>query len=172
MKRIATIGLIAVAALGATACSTGPNTPDEFRVVKKAPLTIPPDFNLRPPAPGESRPQDLTTDAQARMAVFGADLGQGATDGEKAFIKRAGGEATDRSVRSEVDYDSTQVLRKNRSFADQILNFGRPRNANDPVLDAAAEQARLQAEKDTLADITGNKDVVIKRHRAGKLPGL
>ena len=26
--------------------------PDEFTVVKKAPLVLPPDFSLRPPAPG------------------------------------------------------------------------------------------------------------------------
>ena len=36
----------------------GSNAPDEFRVVRKAPLTIPPDYNLRPPAPGEARPQE------------------------------------------------------------------------------------------------------------------
>ena len=27
-------------------------TPDEFRVVTKAPRVVPPDFALRPPAPG------------------------------------------------------------------------------------------------------------------------
>ena len=32
-------------------------THDEFRVVTKAPLTIPPDYSLRPPSPGEPRPQ-------------------------------------------------------------------------------------------------------------------
>ncbi len=30
--------------------------PDEFRVVSRAPLAIPPDFTLRPPRPGEARP--------------------------------------------------------------------------------------------------------------------
>ena len=27
-------------------------SPDEFTVVRKAPLSMPPDFNLRPPTPG------------------------------------------------------------------------------------------------------------------------
>ena len=33
-----------------------PVTPDEFRVVSRAPLVVPPDYALRPPAPGEPFP--------------------------------------------------------------------------------------------------------------------
>lgn len=170
MKRIATIGLIAAAALGA--CQSGPRTPDEFRVVKKAPLTVPPDFNLRPPAPGEARPQELQPDAAARVAVFGADIGQGASEGEKLFVRKAGGDAVDRTVRTAVDYESSQLMRKNRSFADQILNFGRSSSTSEPVIDAAAEAERVRSEKESLADVTGGKDVVIRRRSGGKLPGL
>ena len=45
--------------------------PDEFAVVKRAPLALPPDYNLRPPAPGAPRPQEEATDAQARQVVTG-----------------------------------------------------------------------------------------------------
>ena len=114
MKRIAMIGLAAVAAVGTTACSSM-NTPDEFRVVRKAPLTVPPEYNLRPPSPGSARPQELSPEAQARVAVFGVDFGQGASEGEKLFIKQAGGDAVDRVVRSQVDFDNAQILRKNRN---------------------------------------------------------
>ena len=31
------------------------STPDEFAVESRAPLTMPPDFNLRPPQPGAER---------------------------------------------------------------------------------------------------------------------
>ena len=30
----------------------GKRQPDEFQVVRRAPLVLPPDFNLRPPEPG------------------------------------------------------------------------------------------------------------------------
>ena len=36
------------------ALGLGKKAPDEFAVVRSAPLTLPPDFTLRPPRPGES----------------------------------------------------------------------------------------------------------------------
>ena len=50
------------------------NSPDEFTVVKRAPLTLPPEYNLRPP--GEyavSGDRSRTAGAQARETIFGAD---------------------------------------------------------------------------------------------------
>ncbi len=158
-------------ALGVAACSSGPRTPDEFRVMRKAPLTVPPEYNLRPPTPGSARPQELQPEAQARVAVFGTDIGREASEGEKAFITAAGGEATDRSVRAQVDFDSAQIVRKNRSFADAILNFGRSGADGEPI-DAAAEQERLRAEEESLQDVTGGGDVLIRRKKTSKLPGL
>lgn len=160
----------ATAAFAATACSSGPQTPDEFRVVRKAPLTVPPEYNLRPPAPGESRPQELTADAAARVAVFGADIGREATQGEKLLVKQAGGDAVERTIRSEIDYDTSKVLRKNRSFADSILKFGKP--VETGAVDAVAETERLAAVQRAETELTGGKPVVIRKGSAGKLPGL
>lgn len=49
----------------------GKRSPDEFAVVKRAPLIIPPDFDLRPPDPGAPRPNIGTTSDQARVAMTG-----------------------------------------------------------------------------------------------------
>lgn len=159
------------AALAAAACSSGPSTPDEFRVVRKAPLTVPPEYNLRPPAPGESRPQELSADAAARVAVFGSDIGRDATEGEKMFVKQAGADAVERTIRSEIDYDTAKVLRKSRSFSDAILNFGRS-PAEGGTVDPAAETARLEAVQRAETELTGGKPIVIRKSGAGKLPGL
>jgi hypothetical protein len=172
VKRIETLGVaVVLAALGAAACSSGPRTPDEFRVVRKAPLTVPPEYNLRPPTPGSARPQELAPDQQARVAVFGTDLGQGASEGEKAFVAAAGADAIDRSVRAQVDFDSAQILRKNRGFADAILNFGKG-GSSEPVIDASAEAERLKAEEESLKEVTGGGTVLIRRKNTSKLPGL
>jgi hypothetical protein len=50
-------------------------SPDEFAVEQRAPLTIPPDFDLRPPAPGAPRPQEVTPSQKARQVVDNAGPG-------------------------------------------------------------------------------------------------
>jgi hypothetical protein len=50
--------------------------PDEFAVEQRAPLTIPPDFDLRPPAPGAPRPQEVTSTNKARAVVDNAGPGE------------------------------------------------------------------------------------------------
>lgn len=45
--------------------------PDEFQVVSRAPLSMPPDFYLRPPEPGAPRPQEGTPRTQAETVIFG-----------------------------------------------------------------------------------------------------
>jgi hypothetical protein len=50
--------------------------PDEFAVESRAPLTIPPDFELRPPAPGASRPQEVSAAERARKAIDTAGPGE------------------------------------------------------------------------------------------------
>jgi hypothetical protein len=53
-----------------------PTSPDEFAVESRAPLTIPPDFNLRPPEPGTARPQETSMANKAQGAVDNAGPGQ------------------------------------------------------------------------------------------------
>src|SRR5438067_7754481 len=53
-----------------------PTLPDEFAVESRAPLTLPPDFDLRPPSPGAPRPQEKSADQQARQAIEQAGPGE------------------------------------------------------------------------------------------------
>src|SRR5215831_10446214 len=53
-----------------------PTLPDEFAVESRAPLTIPPDFDLRPPQPGASRPQEKSSDQQAKQTIEQAGPGE------------------------------------------------------------------------------------------------
>lgn len=50
--------------------------PDEFAVESRAPLTIPPEFDLRPPQPGAPRPQDVTSADKARRVIDTAGPGE------------------------------------------------------------------------------------------------
>ena len=53
-----------------------PTLPDEFAVESRAPLTIPPDFELRPPSPGAPRPQEKASNQQAKQAIEQAGPGE------------------------------------------------------------------------------------------------
>src|SRR5690348_17094840 len=50
--------------------------PDEFAVVSRAPLAIPPDYSLRPPQPGAAPTQDVPPQDRAKEAVFRAGTQQ------------------------------------------------------------------------------------------------
>lgn len=153
-------------------------TPDEFRVVAKAPLVVPPDYSLRPPAPGEPRPQELQPESAARAALAGQAAATQRTDGERLLVGRAGVDKADPLIRYVVDDEFGDVAHKEKSFADRVMFWRKDTpegpavasadGATAPVLvDAAAEEARLTA-------LTGGKTVIISREKTSwvKLPGL
>ena len=70
------VTLLAVGALALGGCSAFENlgggkkvSPDEFKIVSHSPLTMPPNAELRPPRPGEPRPQETTPADQAKEAL-------------------------------------------------------------------------------------------------------
>lgn len=167
-----------IAAAGLAGCSSAGKalgmskvTPDEFRVVTKAPLVVPPDFALRPPAPGEPRPQELQPESAARTALLGARESQVRSDGEKILVAKAGAEKADPLIRYVVDDEFGDVAHKDKSFADHVMFWRSDKPVADQTtpapVDAASEQQRI-------AGLIGDKPVVIQRdeNRHLKLPGL
>jgi hypothetical protein len=172
---------VAAAALSTAGCAAAGKalgvqkvTPDEFRVVARAPLVVPPDYSLRPPAPGEPRPQELQPESQARTALLGANNAS-LSQGEQILVAKAGGDKADPLIRYVVDDEFGDVTHKDKSFADKVMFWkkGEPRaaqapGANQPApVDPAAEAAKVKA-------LTGDDEVVISRGKSGgvKLPGL
>jgi hypothetical protein len=150
-------------------------TPDEFRVVTKAPLVVPPDYALRPPAPGEPRPAELQPDSAARASAQARAQATERSEGEKVLVAKAGAGSADPLVRYVVDDEFGDVAHKEKGFADMVMFWRKDKPtqiasadpSTAPVVDAAAEEARIKT-------LTGGKDVVIKREKSGwvKLPGL
>jgi hypothetical protein len=176
-KAIALVALVAAAAT-ASGCGTiqravgaVKTSPDEFRVVTQAPLTLPPDYSLRPPRPGEPRPSELEPDAEARAALFGDNVAASASQGERTLVSNAGASAVDPTIRDTVDYEGQGIVRRDEGFVDRLLAFGGQDAAASTPLDAEAEAQRLQADE-SIRRVTGGGDVVIERGRSGfKLPG-
>lgn len=175
--------LLGVALLtGLSACGglrrslgVGKSVPDEFAVVTKAPLVVPPEYSLLPPRPGEPRPQELSSSAMARQALFGTTLSTEQSSGEQALAAQAGGLSADPSIRAVIERETAGVVYHERSFADRILFW---RGSDDvglqaDPLDPEAEAERL-ARLESIYEATGGTPVEIERRRSGglKLPGL
>ncbi len=90
--------------------------PDEFAVQRQAPLVVPPDFALVPPAPGAPRPTDQSTAAQAQSALFGPAAPR---SGIETSVNQLSGQAAP-SIRSTVGDPATQTVAKGEATRDII----------------------------------------------------
>lgn len=180
MKR-AYILLAAVAMVSLTACGgirrglgMEKAVPDEFAVVSKAPLVLPPEYSLLPPRPGEPRPQEIDSAASARQALFGAVPDSGQSQGEETLAAMAGGTSADPAIRATIERETAGVSFKSESFADRILFWQGDDDYDiraDP-LDPDAEAERLRRQE-AANEVTGGQPVEIEAPRGGfKLPGL
>ena len=114
-----------------TACVSGgsnyavnPNSPDEFRVITKPPLTIPPEFNLRPPETGTTQPSEVVRARETRGRVFGTEnYAIGASASERALVIAAGANAVSPYIRSIVDFQEAGVIRRSDRLSDRIIQW-------------------------------------------------
>lgn len=163
-------------------------SPDEFKVVSRAPLSMPPDYNLRPPTPGAPRPQEGTPRDQAASAVFqyadsGAvpsdaipPIGEGESEtaqssGESALLQSAGASGVDPNIRQLVDSETAEDQASSRTLADTLV-FWRDPEPYGEVVDPSAEQKRLQENAALGKPVTEGETPTIVRKKRGLLEGI
>src|SRR5918997_1360874 len=112
--RIVTLGLAASAAslLLASCGSTGLNRerPDEFAVARAAPLVVPPDFALVPPAAGTPTPQGTDSRSQAIETLFGGPAPRSTS--ERQMLEQTEADRAAQGARSIVGDPNTTVVDK------------------------------------------------------------
>jgi hypothetical protein len=121
MRKLAPVILLAGTSAMLTACGGAGGVfnrdrPDEFAVQRQAPLVVPPDFTLTPPAPGAPRPTEGSASDQALEALFGGPAPRSRI--EASVIDRAGSAAP--SIRSTVGDTGTNTVAKGRVTRDII----------------------------------------------------
>jgi len=173
------IGVSAIATLGltTTACTTTSRAlgltkqaPNEFNILTKAPLVVPPEYNLRPPRIGESSSENNYTQEAARKALIGDVDDAEPSKGEIVLMTKANVGRANQEIRVVVDGQNS-VERKTSSFSDRILfwNNGSTRTRDGQPLNAETEAKRMESIKAA----TGGGQVEISRRPGGpKLPGL
>ncbi len=158
------------------ALGLGRMSPDAFAVVERPPLSVPPDFTLRPPQPGVPRPQEVSPRDMAERALRGDEgagpAAGGATQarlspGEQALLTKAKATNVDPNVRRLVTQETESEGSADRSVVDALL--GRNPDANAPVVNAPKEAARLRAAKESGTSPDATPTPTLERHKPGLL---
>jgi hypothetical protein len=128
--------------------------PDEFAVLTKAPLVVPPDYNMKPPRPGAAPTNQSDATESAQAALFGADpatiaasISGNYSEGEKLLMANAGVANADPIIRQHLQSDRKNMLGADDSFTDEILFWKGPKTDPGKPVDADAEAKRIDAQK-------------------------
>jgi hypothetical protein len=121
------------------------DSPDEFTVTTRAPLSMPPDYSLQPPQPGASRPQELTAQQSAEAALapdtaLSSNAGPD-TAGQNALVAAAGPTPPE-EIRDKVNAEA-HLDRPSQGLTQRLMFW----TASPPagtLLDPAKESARLR----------------------------
>ena len=176
------LGMLAVA--GVAGCGEemrqsiglGNEPPDEFAVVTRAPLALPPDYNLRPPAPGTRRPQeaeirDEVRQTLVRSASTSAVPAGNASPGESALLRRAGAGESDPGIRGKVNAETAALAESGTGFVDKIVFWRTPERPGE-VVDARKEAQRLQTNQALGKPPSAGRTPTIERRESGFLKGI
>ena len=134
--RIFCIAVLSAGSVALAACDTirdeaglTKQSPDEFAVTTKAPLIIPPDFNLRPPSPGAAPLNQTDPTSSAELAMFNsgdpatvaAQMPGNYSTSEKLLLANAKTQNADPTVRAQLQSDERNMQGADSSFTDRIL---------------------------------------------------
>ena len=127
--------------------------PDEFSVLRRAPLVIPPDFNLKPPAPGSVRPQEGSSRDRAMNALMGRNriqsYGQrGFSLGEVELLYSAGADAIIPDIRSIIDRETSAFAKEPDKFTNRLIFWRENIQLGTPI-DPLKEKKRLEDNKES-----------------------
>ncbi|MBV8801046.1 MAG: DUF3035 domain-containing protein [Alphaproteobacteria bacterium] len=152
-----------------TAVGANKQPPDEFAVVTKAPLIIPPDYNLRPPKPGAPPLNQVSPTDSAEAALFSDDprtvagtISGSYSPAEKMLLAQTGAAAANDSIRQQIAADNSGADSADEGFVNSLL-FG-SNNVGDAPVDADGEKARIDAGKQQAPQI--------KKDSGGWLDGI
>ncbi len=156
LKTTRNILVAGAALLALAACSNAKeqlglthSAPDAFAVVKRAPLEMPPDYQLRPPSPGAARPQEIMPEHEARSVVFGAQAGAnkpGTATTESFILQQTGASQTDPSIRNTIDAETAKLEPAEKPVAERLIGWSTG-GSSEPaasVVDPKAENERLK----------------------------
>jgi hypothetical protein len=154
----------------------GKTAPDEFTVVRTAPLSLPPDYALRPPSAGAARAQETAPRKQAEQVLLakntsgtGASTASATADqsaGEISLLTQSNALAADRNIRDIVNRESAVLAQEDVAFVEKLI-FWRTKQKPGVILDPKLEAKRLQENAALGKAVTEGETPMIKRKKTG-----
>lgn len=157
--------------------------PDEFAVYQRAPLSLPPDYNLRPPAPGVNRPQSVKPRDRARAALgqrprpqqpaseSGKPNLSGLSPGELSVLRLTGALDASNDIRSQVNRESAILAEGADSLTDSML-FWREKPPFGISVDARAERQRIRESQAEGRPLNEGEIPIVMRKKKALLEGV
>jgi len=155
------------------------SAPDEFAVYSRAPLSLPPEYGLRPPAPGTSRPQEVMPRDEARRAMLGAKNALKTSDavpeesspGIQILLKNLGTQDANPNIRTTINRETTILGEEDKSFAESIM-FWNTETQYGLVVDPTKEAKRIRGNQALGRPITEGEVPTIERKHEALLEGV
>ncbi|PKQ04671.1 MAG: DUF3035 domain-containing protein [Alphaproteobacteria bacterium HGW-Alphaproteobacteria-12] len=183
-------GLFAALSLSLAACGGeslsdtlgyGKSAPDEFAIVTKAPLIIPPDYSLRPPQPGAPRPQEmeLQPSVGAQRALIGAEalstenVSPARSQGEQVLLQETGAEQADPRIRQVVNAETRSLVERDKTFVDNVIFWKKDGPAPDErLVNPVEENERIQRNEAEGKPVTEGETPTVTPKKEGWLSGI
>lgn len=148
--------------------------PDEFAVYQRAPLSLPPEYGLKPPTPGAERPQAVNPRDRAVQAlgIKGRAPGRqvGSTDatsrlspGERSVLQLTGATNADPSIRIQVNKETRIMATESTTLTDKIA-FWQKAGQFGTTVDPTKEAKRIR-ENQALGKPLNRGDIPIIRRK-------
>jgi hypothetical protein len=150
----------------------GRNAPDEFAVVERPPLSMPPDYGLRPPRPGAPRPQMVDTSQQASQALFNGNPPtqmSASSSSEAALLAATGATKADPNIRNTVDLESSQKAVASPHLVERVMDWGDDSQTPGATVDANAEAARIKQVQENNQPINQGATPIIEKQQSSWL---
>lgn len=165
----------------------GKRPPDEMTVYSRTPLSVPPDFALKPPVSG-AVPEATTARDDARQALIGStgttDRGANAAAyragasaaaaeslGLSALLGRTGGLTADPNIRTIVNREQTILAEADQSLIDRLMFWRSPQDYGT-VVDPGKEARRIQDNQALGKPIVAGATPTIERKPRALLEGI
>lgn len=175
--------------------------PDEFKVVSRPPLSVPPEFDLRPPEPGAPPRASASSEKQAKKLILqDSDLSAGSSFGssydldgytpesetavdpvvsgdlassaESTFMSNLGVEKADPEIRTKLYREEKAKPTPKQEEDISPLEKWLGAEPGDPVVDAKAEAKRIRKNKDEGKPVTEGEVKTLDKKKGSVLDRL